>query len=59
MQQFHKSKNFTFCFAQHVSGASTPIIRSSQLHQQPPALPWSVAVAVLLVVVWPVRLARP
>src|SRR5215475_2541731 len=43
----------TFCVAQHVSGASTPIIRSLQLHCQPLVLPWSVVVAALLVVVWP------
>jgi len=29
-----------FCVAQHVSGASTPIIRSLQLHLQPLVLPF-------------------
>ena len=45
----------TFCVAQHVSGASTPIIMSLQLHQQSLVLHWSVVVAALLVVVWPVN----
>jgi hypothetical protein len=38
----------TFCVAQHVSGACTPLIMSLQ---QPLVLPWSVVVAALLVVV--------
>jgi hypothetical protein len=29
----------TFCVAQHVSGVSTPIIRSLQLHYEPLVLP--------------------
>jgi len=32
MQQFLQVYYLTFCVAQHVSGASTPIIRSLQLH---------------------------
>jgi len=39
MQQFHKFITLRFCVAQHVWGASTPIIRSIQLHQQPLVLP--------------------
>ena len=32
MQQFYEFITLTFCVAQHVWGASAPIIRSMQLH---------------------------
>jgi hypothetical protein len=39
MQQFHKFIAWLLCVAQHVSGASSPIIMSLQLHKQPLVFP--------------------
>jgi len=63
MQQFHKFITWHLCLAQSVSGASTPIIRSLQLHSQSLVLPWNVVVAALLVLVekfitWHLRSAQ-
>jgi hypothetical protein len=54
MQQCHKFLNWRLCVAQHVLDASTPTIRSLQLHKEPLVLPWSLVVAAFLVVVLPV-----
>jgi hypothetical protein len=51
MQQFHMFITSRLCVAQHVSGASTPNIRSIQLPYQPLVYRWSVMEAALLVVV--------
>jgi len=39
MQQFYKFITLPLCVAQHVLGASSPIIRSLQLQEQPLVLP--------------------
>ena len=54
MQQFHKFITWRLCVVLHVSGASTPVIRSLQLHYSLWFYRWSLAVAALLVVIWPV-----
>jgi hypothetical protein len=53
MQRLHEFITWHLCVAQHVSGASTPIIRSLNCISSLWFNRWRVVVAALLVVVWP------